>query len=126
MHFDHGAAPDLPFASEIEGKMHACGHDAHTAMLLGAARVLAGMRSDLHGTAVLVFPTCRRRPGGAEPMIEQGALDDPKVEAIAMLHVDARLVRARSESVPAGECRIATTVPYRARKSGHGAYPHTP
>src|SRR5437588_10307959 len=85
-----------PFSSESEGKMHACGHDAHTAMLLGAAHVLQGMRHELRGSAVLLFQPAEEGAGtpslgGAEPMIAEGALDDPKIEAIAMLHVDHRL-----------------------------------
>jgi len=81
----------LSFASEVEGKMHACGHDAHTAMLLGAARVLAAMRATLRGTVVLLFQPAEEGPGGALPMLEEGALDTPPVDAIAMLHVDSRL-----------------------------------
>src|SRR5579863_4564545 len=80
-----------PFSSEVPGKMHACGHDAHTAMVLGAARELANDRSHLAGNVVLVFQPAEEGPGGALPMLEEGALDDPAVDAIAMLHVDNRL-----------------------------------
>lgn len=114
-----------PFASEISGKMHACGHDAHTAMLLGAAHVLQGMRNELTGNVVLIFQPAEEGPGGAQPMIEQGVLNDPKVDAIAMLHVDIRLSAGEIGITPgpvnASADEFYVTVHGRG---GHGAYPH--
>jgi metal-dependent amidase/aminoacylase/carboxypeptidase family protein len=86
---------DLPFRSRVRttwngnevGVMHACGHDNHVAILMGAAEVLAGMKAQLPGTVVFLFQPAEEGPGGAEPMIADGALENPKVEAIFGLHV---------------------------------------
>ena len=91
---------DVPFASKVRttyngqdvGVMHACGHDAHVAILMGVAEVLAGMRSDLPGTVKFIFQPAEEgvpagEGGGAEMMIAEGALDDPKPGAIFGLHV---------------------------------------
>ncbi|MBC7843504.1 MAG: amidohydrolase [Gemmatimonadaceae bacterium] len=86
----------LSFASRVTtqyngqtvGVMHACGHDAHTAILMGVAEVLAGMKATLPGTITFLFQAAEESApnGGAKAMIEAGALDDPKVEAVYGLH----------------------------------------
>ena len=90
---------DLPFRSKVRasyngrqvGVMHACGHDNHVAILMGAAEVLAGMKASLPGTVKFVFqPAEEGAPngeGGAEPMIRAGVLESPRVDAIFGLHV---------------------------------------
>ena len=95
---------DLPFASKVRtewngeqvGVMHACGHDAHIAILMGVAEVLAGLRAGLRGSVKFIFQPAEEMPpegedGGAKMMVEQGAMDNPRPAAIFGLHVTSRL-----------------------------------
>ena len=91
---------DLPFASKVRstyndqdvGVMHACGHDTHVAILMGAAEILAAMRDELPGTIVFLFQPAEEGPpvgeeGGAEMMVREGALSNPPVDAVFGLHI---------------------------------------
>jgi amidohydrolase len=86
---------DLPFKStqkamwngQETGVMHACGHDNHMAILMGVATVLARMRAELPGTVKFIFQPAEEGPGGAEPMVKAGVLENPKVDAVFGLHV---------------------------------------
>ena len=115
-----------PFRSEHPGMMHACGHDAHTAMLLGAAKVLYGLRDRLHGTVKLLFQPAEETDGGAEPMVAAGAMEHPHVDRVYGLHVMPRLpvgtVETRAGTLNASTDSVCITVHGRA---GHGAYPES-
>ncbi len=76
----------VPYASKTPGVMHACGHDAHTAMLMVAAKVLVGMKDELNGSVKLVFQP-NEENAGALPMINEGVLENPKVDAVAGVHI---------------------------------------
>ena len=128
---------DLPFASQARarwngedcGVMHACGHDAHTAILMAVAAVLAGLRAQFAGTVKFIFQPAEERPpegerGGAELMIEEGVLRNPEPDAIFGLHVTSRLnsatigLRSGPLMASADQFRIAV----RGRQT-HGAAP---
>jgi len=117
--------PGLDFASEVPGAMHACGHDGHTAMLLGAAVSLARERSKLRGAVRFLFQPAEEGPGGAQPMIEAGALASPDVDAVAMLHVWPTLP-VGSIGLRAG-AMTASCDDFDIRidgRGGHAGYPH--
>jgi len=117
------------FRSTVPGMMHACGHDGHTAMGLGVARVLAGMRDELYGTVKLVFqPAEEDAPngGGAQYMIRDGVMKDPDVELMLGMHlwpdIELGKVGTRPGSMMAGSDPFIITI---QGKGGHASMPHT-
>jgi amidohydrolase len=128
---------DLPFASKVTttwngetvGVMHACGHDLHTAILMGVAEVLAGLRANLRGSVKFIFQPAEELPpegedGGAKMMIAEGALEHPTPKAIFGLHVTSRLplgvIGYRPGPVMASADNLTITVHGRQT---HGAMP---
>lgn len=106
---------DLPFASKVKttynGKetnvMHACGHDGHVAILMGVAEILAGMKKELKGTVKFIFQPAEEgapkgEEGGAALMVKEGVLDNPKVEVIFGLHMDAQTEVGKLSYRPGG------------------------
>ena len=80
---------DIDYCSENDGKMHGCGHDMHTAMLLGAAKLFKAHEDEIQGTVKLEFQPAEEIFQGSPDMLASGLLDDPKVDAAAMIHVTA-------------------------------------
>ncbi|MDR2174610.1 MAG: amidohydrolase [Synergistaceae bacterium] len=117
----------LPFASETPGVMHACGHDTHTAMLLGAACVLTELKKDLPGAVKFIFqPAEELNPtGGAPGMIRDGVLENPRVDALFALHVwpgfETGKIASRAGALMGASDRVFVTV---SGRTSHGSAPH--
>lgn len=116
----------LPFASKNPGVMHACGHDAHTSMLYGAAMILNELKAELNGSVKLIFQHAEEKnPGGASILIKKGVLENPKVDAVFGQHVIV--------DKPAGSLGFCPGVTFASQdelyitvygKQSHGAKPH--
>lgn len=117
----------LEFAS-INGCMHACGHDGHTAILLGVAKILNENKDKFKGNVKLLFQPGEEYPGGAKPMIEEGALENPKVDAVMGLHLGnlGKGIPTGKIGISYGAMMAAVDVMYIKvkGKGSHGAYPH--
>jgi len=115
----------LPFASTHKGVMHACGHDAHMAMGLGAATVLNTLKHKLRGTIKFVFQPAEEGPGGAKPMIEEGVMQNPSVDYSIGCHLWADIpegtIGVRSGPFMAAMDRFDVRI---IGRGGHGAMPH--
>jgi amidohydrolase len=119
-------ANDVPYKSQNQGVMHACGHDVHTSSLLGAARILQELRSEIEGTIKLIFqPAEERLPGGASILIAEGVLENPSPANIIGQHVLPALPTGKVGFKPgmfmASADELYVTV---EGKGGHGAMPH--
>lgn len=116
---------NVPYRSQHDGIMHACGHDGHTAIALGTAYYLWQHRQEITGTVKIIFQPAEEGPGGAKPMIEAGVLKNPDVDAIIGLHLWNNLPLgtigvkdgALMAAVELFQCQIQG-------KGGHGAMPH--
>ncbi|WAC09627.1 amidohydrolase [Dyadobacter pollutisoli] len=128
---------DVPFKSTVvteyngqkTGVMHACGHDTHIAILMGVAEVLASVKSELPGTIKFIFqPAEEAAPageeGGAQLMVKEGVLENPKVEAIFGLHIDSQLEVGKISYRPGATMAAVDffTIDVKGKQT-HGAYP---
>jgi amidohydrolase len=115
----------LPFSSTHAGAMHACGHDAHMAMVLGAALVLGRMKESLKGNIKFIFQPAEEGPGGAKPMIEEGVMENPKVDYAVGCHlwpaIPEGTIGVKAGPIMAAMNRFDIRI---IGSEGHGAMPH--
>lgn len=115
----------LPFASKNPGACHACGHDIHTAVLMGTAKILKSYQKELHGTVKFLFQPAEEGLGGSRTMIENGALENPKVDYILACHtwpeMPAGSIGVRKGAMLGASDTFTITV---TGKGGHAAHPH--
>lgn len=118
-------AHSSPYASRIQGKMHACGHDAHVAILLGVARFFSSIPDRVNGNIKWIFQPAEEGGGGGKMMVEEGVLENPKVDAIFAGHVFPMLpfgkVGVYEREGNAASDRFTIKI---IGKGGHGAFPH--
>ncbi|WP_409013283.1 amidohydrolase [Dyadobacter sp. CY343] len=128
---------DVPFKSTVTaefngqktGVMHACGHDTHVAILMGVAEVLSSMKNDLQGTVKFIFQPAEEgapegEEGGAELMIKEGVLENPKVDAVFGLHIDSKIEVGRIGYKPGPTMAAVDILTINVTgKQTHGAYP---
>jgi amidohydrolase len=117
---------NIPYKSRHEGVMHACGHDAHTSILLGASKILHELRAEWEGTVKLIFqPGEEKNPGGASLLIKEGVLDNPRPQAIFGLHVHPGLEVGKFSFRGGPSMASADEIYITVRgKGGHAANPH--
>lgn len=118
-------ANQVSYRSQIKGKMHACGHDAHVTILLGVARLFSSMQQKVKGNIKWIFQPAEEGGGGGRVMVEEGVLENPRVEAIFGAHLfpDLRIGKVgihEKEGLAATDRMIIKIL----GKGAHGAYPH--
>jgi amidohydrolase len=118
-------ANPVPYASKIKGKMHACGHDAHTTILLGVAKFFSAKQDLLSGNIKWIFQPAEEGGAGGKKMTEEGVLENPKVDAIFGAHVFPEIsigqIGINEKEGLAATDRVTFKI---VGKGGHGAYPH--
>ena len=127
----------VPFASKVKttyngnevGVMHACGHDTHVAILMGVAEILSSMKNDLNGTVKFIFQPAEEgapfgEEGGAELMIKEGVMENPKVDVVFGLHINSQIEVGKIAYRPGGTMAGVNDMKITVKgRSAHGAYP---